>query len=751
MSTRHTPPPSLPSTPALPTVPGDVANAMYPSPKRSSSDLPHRFAVPSSAQSLRTVAVHPPHLSASSSSIVSRGENLDGIIQKRREELRRLRELRSSAEAGARSEALLALANRRIRGGENGDQNGYVPSAMKIEYNGTTPAPKRETKMETPSWVSAGSGGDNSTINGGGERLPPENASEPVRGTMGANRVKDALATSTPIDSRREVIHTLKYGADSEGVETSDEISTDGRGIDTTYINGNYSSYPDNDQEEVEIRRKIMSHLSPSSVGGESVSSTTETLLAELRQEKERHRTALDKIRELEVSSSIRSPYLSSPSMLHTKKFLEYLVDAATTEEERETLEDILGHDVGGAVDWVKKADRLRMTVVGALLDQSRDNGIIEEEKGASPNRFNATPSSRHTPSSGSLSSPFPRTPGSSLGAMDIPLLRPHFSEAALSVPPSFESESGIYHIRIPAAHNVGEDNGAVDWDRWGVESGSAYLATVDPSRPETLEVHVAVEVDSSKVTVGSRQGSTILVHWGAEGEKVYDSVGEKMKGTIIYLSSDGSEGDYSLDDIYHEAIYWRNEYCTALIAASRAIHKTSTSVQNSHNGGNRYHESPIRLDAEYSPTDGSASSMILKQLADCQTQTDEFPSPPRLFKANEEMPSPFIETMDHSHVDRDLPQPSMGLPPPRYATPDEVDDEGFNLQYILSLPFRILFYIGKLGWKFIWILARICFVFLVTAIMWTVLSEEEEAVLYWTYALNTAKKAQPEWWTDEL
>jgi len=681
--------------------------------------------------------------SASAPSSAARGENLDDIIRKRREELRRLREIRSSAESGARSEALLALAHRRINAG--------VTPVRPVEEIETPLAKRSHAGSVTPAWVT-----------GDGE-METDVFSPGIENVVEVERAETALASGSPLDSRRGLLHALhKYGTDPSGYPPSNgSRASNGSALsDSLYIH-------DNTNVE-DVQRRIAEQISPGSVPAPSPASelgSIRALLAELREEKERHQVALAKIRELE-KEDISPPTLledaSPPSEDVTStpvplspmdkstpfaELLNRLIRDSGQEDKRamsEILNDLGRNEESSGRESLENywRDRIVRALTGAppqANGNSREGDLWMEDGGGE-----STPPIRDRGRS-----PGPRTPNRT-PQMDLPTLRPYFPEAALSIPSASTTDNGSYHIRVPAGGLDDSGGDVIDWDRWGVEDGPSYAGSADPGRPETIEVYVRVGADESEATVAGED--PVLVHWGCGADKgsVRKFSGGEAMGKRVYVESDGSEGDYSLDEIYDEAIHWRNEYCTALIAASRAIHK-SRSLEPAGRSTPLFTEGhPVKSPPTSDGRQSLSSPFPLSprqglESVDSQTQTDVpgLSSPPSQSLENADS---FTQTDAYvdpvgSHMGGASPSPAptppapTGLPPPQRIL-EEVD-EGPSILSVISSPFRLLLRVSGIGWRIAWALARLILVCLVFAVSWAVLAEEEEALEYTRRALD--------------
>jgi hypothetical protein len=164
-------------------------------------------------------------------------------------------------------------------------------------------------------------------------------------------------------------------------------------------------------------------------------------------------------------------------------------------------------------------------------------------------------------------------------------------SRAVETVEEIFESPLARFVVRKPYGGNeiqeyrFSKDDGtdeksvldfAVPW----VEAVDDYLKNAHVKDEKTLEVMAKVGADSSILLVygdSCRHGTPKV---GTDGSligyefKTFENV-DDMEGTlgkVIFIDSEGNDGEYWLDTIYEEALKIRESYCSNVFSAALAL-----------------------------------------------------------------------------------------------------------------------------------------------------------------------------------
>lgn len=187
------------------------------------------------------------------------------------------------------------------------------------------------------------------------------------------------------------------------------------------------------------------------------------------------------------------------------------------------------------------------------------------------------------------MKSPEPRRDRSEDPLQDISIA----SRAVETVEEVFESPLARFVVRKPYGGNetkvctFGRDgengekstvveNPVVEW----IESIEGYLKNATVKDEKTLEVAAKVEADSSVLIVYGDSCCHGIPKVGNDGTfagydfKTFENIEymEESLGKVIYIDSEGNDGEYWLDAIYEEALKIRESYCSNVFSAALAL-----------------------------------------------------------------------------------------------------------------------------------------------------------------------------------
>lgn len=166
-------------------------------------------------------------------------------------------------------------------------------------------------------------------------------------------------------------------------------------------------------------------------------------------------------------------------------------------------------------------------------------------------------------------------------------------SRAVETVEEIFESPLARFVVRKPYGGNeiqeyrfakdATDEKSVLDFPVEWVESVNNYLKNATVKDEKTLEVMAKVGADSSILIVYGDSCRHGIPQVGNDGSlvgyefKTFDNV-DDMEGTlgkVIYIDSEGNDGEYWLDTIYEEALKIRESYCSNVFSAALALKAT--------------------------------------------------------------------------------------------------------------------------------------------------------------------------------
>jgi hypothetical protein len=166
-------------------------------------------------------------------------------------------------------------------------------------------------------------------------------------------------------------------------------------------------------------------------------------------------------------------------------------------------------------------------------------------------------------------------------------------SRAVETVEEIFESPLASFVVRKPYGGNeiqeyrfakdATDEKSVLDFSVEWVEPVNNYLKNATVKDEKTLEVMAKVGADSSILIVYGDSCRHGIPQVGNDGSlvgyefKTFDNV-DDMEGTlgkVIYIDSEGNDGEYWLDTIYEEALKIRESYCSNVFSAALALKAT--------------------------------------------------------------------------------------------------------------------------------------------------------------------------------
>ena len=319
-------------------------------------------------------------------------------------------------------------------------------------------------------------------------------------------------------------------------------------------------------------------------------------------------------------------------------------------------------------------------------------------------------------------------------------------SMAVETVEDVFTSNLATYAVRKPyggdeemeytfAEEHFGEiyQKCPVSW----IEPVPSYLKNATVKDEKSLEVLARLEADGSILIIygnSCRHGVPNIGNDGAPGYEfqTFDNVEymEDSLGKIIYVDSEGNDGEYWLDSVYEEALKIRESYCSNVFSAALALKASSPHSSTCSNGTpvtlngfGQHHESP----ALSSPPIPSPRETPKVPVADACVGTEDLSQKPQReeSRVNSENPA------------NSAPKPPKSQPIEKEKIDQSAQDQDTGSTDVLS-SFIIYFFstIFSIVWFFVMIPVRVTrFTIKITIIfgflhyLWLFLADNNDAL----------------------
>ena len=283
-------------------------------------------------------------------------------------------------------------------------------------------------------------------------------------------------------------------------------------------------------------------------------------------------------------------------------------------------------------------------------------------------------------------------------------------SRAVETVEDTFQSPLATYIVRKPYGGNetmsyyFEDGSSPLEW----IQSVNDYVGNSNVKDEKTLEVLAKIQADGSVLHLYGtccRHGTPIIGQNGAIAGFEYKDYGdvEYMDGSIgkvIYIDTEGNDGEYWLDPIYEEALKIRESYCSNVFSAALALRATETSA--SPMGGQQMNgfSAPMNTPPMSSPMSASTDpSPIKPSTSNIGVDTHDLPK-------GQSATKPVVDGKSKS-PEKKAAAKSTAKPQPKEASQPEPQDNGSTdiLSYFFISFFSFIF---SIIWFFLMIPVRV-------------------------------------------